>query len=116
MLPEKIDLFIDEHVDKPLSEYIKENPRFILEFVNNLSWEEKFELINDFVTENDEINQAVNTLNKYLSLFIEEEIKERLIQNISEEEYLRHKAIVEIYEKAKNGGELNKKDSSNGIV
>jgi hypothetical protein len=37
MLPEKIDLFIDEHVDKPLSEYIKENPRFILEFVNNLS-------------------------------------------------------------------------------
>ncbi|GAA6238772.1 MAG: hypothetical protein SPLM_08870 [Spiroplasma phoeniceum] len=52
MLPEKIDLFIDEHVDKPLSEYIiKENSRFILEFVNNLSWEEKFELINDFVME-----------------------------------------------------------------
>ncbi|KAF0851875.1 hypothetical protein MSROBK_002220 [Spiroplasma poulsonii] len=23
MLPEKIDIFIDEHIDKPLSEYIR---------------------------------------------------------------------------------------------
>ncbi|MBW3057876.1 hypothetical protein D6D54_05520 [Spiroplasma poulsonii] len=113
MLPEKIDIFIDEHIDKPLSEYIKENPRFILEFVNNLNWEEKFELISDYVATNEEIEKAINTLNKYIFLFIEDEIKERVIQNISEEEYLRHKAIVEIYEKAKNELELSKKGNSN---
>ncbi|WHQ37281.1 hypothetical protein [Spiroplasma sp. SV19] len=109
MLPEKIDIFIDEHVDKPLSEYIKENPRFILEFVNSLNWEEKFELISDYVATNEEIEKAINTLNKHISLFIEDEIKERIIQNISEEEYLRHKAIVEIYEKSKSELELSKK-------
>ncbi|AOX44271.1 hypothetical protein S100390_v1c09350 [Spiroplasma sp. NBRC 100390] len=113
MLPEKIDIFIDEHIDKPLSEYIKENPRFILEFVNSLTWEEKFELISDYVATNEEIEKAINTLNKYISLFIEDEIKERVIQNISEEEYLRHKAIVEIYEKAKNELELSKKKTPN---
>ncbi|AHF58206.1 MULTISPECIES: hypothetical protein [Spiroplasma] len=113
MLPEKIDSFIEDHVDKPLSEYIKENPRFILEFINTLSWEEKFELINDYVAQDDEIEHAINTINKKISLFIEDEIKERVIQNISEEEYLRHKAIVEVYEKAKAEYEQNKKSNIN---
>ncbi|AGM26488.1 hypothetical protein SSYRP_v1c08990 [Spiroplasma syrphidicola EA-1] len=99
MLPTKIQTFIENHKHKPLSEYIKENPKFILEFINTLNWEEKFELLNDFIDPSSEIDNAIQTIHKSISLFLEKEIKERIVQNISKDDYLFHKAVVEAYEK-----------------
>lgn len=102
MLPNSIQKFIDDFAEKPLAHYEKKNPDFLYDFVRQISWDDKFDIIETFI-ESKKIEAAANLIDAEIVEFLKYEFKKKCV-GTSPEKYLEYKLIVKEYEQAIKDG------------